>query len=160
MCTTLSKWLFGIPVIALLLACGGDLTLPEGGPPTGSPPPDDRTPAQLLAISGNGQEAETGKRLDDPLTVRLTDQSGRAVSGMIVEFRFRDAEPEAELKPAAAETNENGEASVEVRLGSVAGEHQVEAVFAATNLQATFDLTALERRHGGRGDGDDDDEDD
>jgi hypothetical protein len=159
MCT--SKWLFGIPALAVLLACGSDLTLPGEGPPAGNPPEDDGAPAQLLAVSGSGQAARVGKRLDDPLVVLLTDQSDQPVIGAVVEFSFKGVVPEAELEPAVAETDENGRASVEVRLGSVAGEHQVEAVLPATSLRATFDLTALERDHRGHGDdgGDDDDDD-
>lgn len=159
MCTSISKWLFSISAVPLLLGCGGDLTLPGGEPPAGNPPVDDRTPSQLVAVAGDGQEARVGKRLDDPLVVLVTDQSARPVSGVVVEFHFKDAIPEAEIDPAAAETNDDGKASVEVRLGSVAGDHQVEAVFAATDLRATFDVTALERGHGGHGDEDDEDDD-
>jgi hypothetical protein len=158
MCT--SKWLFGIPTLAVLLGCGGGLTLPGGEPPLGNPPEDDRTPAQLLAVSGDDQEARIGKRLDDPLVARLLDQSTRPIAGVLVEFRFKDPVPEGEIDPAAVETDENGEASVEVWLGSVAGQHQIEASLAATDLSATFDVTALERGRGGHGDDDDGDEDD
>ena len=159
MSTSFSKWLFGIPAITVLLGCGSDLTLPGNEPPPGNPPVDDRAPAQLLAIGGDGQQARVGKRLDDPLVVRLTDQGGRPVSGIVVEFSFKNAIPEAELDPAAAETNEDGKASVEVRLGSLAGQHQVEAV-AATNLRATFGITAVEQGHGGGHDEHDEDDDD
>jgi hypothetical protein len=160
MSTSFSKWLLGIPAITVLLGCGSDLTLPGDGPAGGNPPIDGRTPAQLLAVDGDGQQARVGKRLDDPLVVRLTDQSGRPVSGAIVEFSFKNAIPEAELDPAAAETDEDGEASVEVRLGSIAGEHQVEAALAATDLRATFGITAVEHGRGGGDDEDDDDDDD
>jgi hypothetical protein len=160
MSTSFSKGLFGIPAITVLLGCGSDLTLPGDGPPGGNPPIDDHTPAQLLAVSGDGQQARVGKRLDDPLVVRLTDQNGDPVSGVVVEFRFKNAIPEAELDPAAAETDEEGEASVEVRLGSIAGEHQVEAALAAPDLRATFGITAIEQGHGGDHDEDDDDDDD
>jgi Bacterial Ig-like domain (group 1) len=160
MCT--SKWLFGVLALAVLLGCGSDLTLPGEGPPAGNPPEGDAAPAQLLAWSGSGQAARVGKRLHDPLVVRLTDQSNQPVSGAVVEFSFKDAIPEAELDPAEAETDENGHASVEVRLGSIAGQYQVEASLAATDLRATFDVTALERDHRDQGDngGDDDDDDD
>jgi hypothetical protein len=158
MSTSFSKWLFGIPAITVLLGCGSDLTLPGDGPPGGNPPIDDHAPAQLLAVSGDGQQARVGKRLDKPLVVRLTDQSGNPVSRVVVEFSFKDAIPEAELDPSAAETDEDGEASVEVRLGAIPGEHQVEAALTATDLRATFGITAVEHGHGGGHDEDDDDD--
>jgi hypothetical protein len=159
MCTSFLPRLIPLYLGVALTACGSDLTLPESGPP-----PDDRSPAQLLAISGNGQEARVGRRVDNPLRVRVMDASDRPVVGAPVEFRFEEAAPDAEVDPATTETDEDGYASASVRLGNAAGLHKVEARVpdaTLTNLRTTFDLTAVERSNrGGGGDNDDDDDDD
>jgi hypothetical protein len=143
-----------------LAACGSDLTFPDDG----SPPPDDRSPAALLVISGDDQEARVGRRLSRPLVVRVTDASARGVPGVPVAFGFREAVPDAEVDPTIETTDEDGEASAQVTLGSTAGSHTIEArVAAPRNLVATFGVTALAKGgHGGGGGGgeDDDDEDD
>ena len=131
-----------------LTGCGGSLTLP-----------DDGSPAALRVVSGDGQEAPVGRRLEDPLVVKLTDASSQPISGVPVVFQFKTDVPNAEIDPAEAETDSAGRASAEVRLGSSTGPHEVEArVAASAALRATFVVTALERDRGKDegGDGDDD----
>jgi hypothetical protein len=101
-----------------------------------------------------------GSRLPEPLVVRVRDRAGLPVAHVPLVFRFRDEFPDAEITPAAVETDTNGRASVRVRLGSTAGAKTVEATIdqeAAAAARALFGVTALERRGGG---GDDDDDDD
>jgi hypothetical protein len=151
----------GIPVCIsyrlLVLAtaitgCSGSLTLP-----------DDSSPAALRAVSGDGQQGTVGRRLDDPLVVKLTDASSRPIEGVPVVFEFTSDVPDAEIDPAEAETDSAGRASAEVRLGTSTGPHQVEArVISPAQLSATFVVTAVPREQGkgGKGGGDDDDDDD
>ena len=130
-------------------ACSGDLTLPGDG-----------STAILTVVSGNRQEGTVGDKLDQPLVVRLTDSRSQPVVGIPVLFSFESGTPEARIYSPQAETDSNGEAQAEVRLGTDAGTHIVEA--AAAELRATFDLNALEREKGkgGKGRGEDSDDDD
>ena len=162
MCSSLSRRVFVVALGIALTACGSDLTLPDDG----SPPPDDRSPAVLLVVGGNGQEARVGRKLDQPLVVRVTDASTRPVAGVPVAFAFKEAVPDAEVDPIVT-TDERGEASAEVTLGSTVGSHTVEArVAEPRDLLATFGVTALAKPGhgggggGGGGGGDDDDDDD
>lgn len=142
--------LFPLVLATALIGCGGgNLTLP-----------DDNAPAALLPVSGNGQQGTVGRRLDDPLVVKLTDASSRPISGVAVVFQFTNDVPDAEVDPAEATTDSDGLASARVRLGSSTGPHQIEAQVASpAALSATFVVTALEReRNRGGGGGDDDDD--
>lgn len=131
----------------VLTGCGGSLTLP-----------DDGSPAALRVVSGNGQQAPVGSRLENPLVVKLTDASSRPIAGVPVQFT--SDVPDAQVNPAEELTDSTGRASAEVRLGTVTGPHQVEArVASAAQLRATFVVTAVGRNPGkgghGGGDGDD-----
>jgi hypothetical protein len=133
-----------------LIACGGDLTLP-----------DDTSPAALDVWSGNGQEGTVRTKLDDPLVVRLTDGSARPLEGLAIVFEFTSDVPGAEVSPEQATTDTSGQASAEVRLGTSTGDLQVRARLAtAASVNATFVVTAVERDKKGKGGGDDDEHDD
>lgn len=144
--------LFPILLGSALAACGGDLTLPG-----------EDSPVAILSVeSGNGQEGTVGRRLDDPLVVKLTDASSRPIADVRVAFQFKSDVPDAEVDPEAT-TDSEGLARAEVRLGNSTGSHEIEArVAAPAALSATFVVTAVEqeRGRGGRGGGGDDDEDD
>ena len=126
-----------------MVGCGGgSLTLP-----------DDGSPAALTAVGGNGQEAPVGSTLDNPLVVKLTDASSRPIAGVPVVFQFKIDVPDAQIDPEA-ETDSEGLASAQVRLGTSAGPHEVEArVESAAQLSATFVVTAIARDKGGKGGG-------
>src|SRR4029453_6199625 len=80
-------------VLPALAACaGGDLLLPE-----------DRTPVELRAVSGDGQSAVAGTSVPHPLVVEALDRAGRPVEGAIVRFRFVDPPDGAAIAPAAPE---------------------------------------------------------
>ena len=119
---------------AVLTGCGGgSLILP-----------DDGSPAALRVESGDGQEAPVGSSLADPLVVKLTDASSRPIAGVPVQFK--SDVPDSEVDPAEAQTDDDGLASAEVRLGTSTGPHQIEArVASATQLKATFVATAVAR---------------
>lgn len=137
-----------------LLACGAsDLTLPGNASPT-----------RVLAVSGGGQAGPVNSRLPDPLVVRVQNRAGEPLADVQLVFRFRNEFPDARIEPAEQQTDANGEASVEIRLGSTAGSQTVEATIAqevAPDARAVFGVTALERRGRGRdgGGGDDKDKD-
>jgi hypothetical protein len=137
----------GTLLLLPLAACaGGDLLLPE-----------DRTPVQLRALSGNGQAAPVGSRVPNPLVVEALDRAERPVQGAVIVFRFVDPPDGAAIAPAVSETDPEGLASVEVTLGTPAGDQTVEARLddSSRELSVRFLLTAI-RSNGGGGDDDDD----
>src|SRR4051794_21264545 len=98
--------------LVLALGCsGGDLTLPGNS-----------EPAALTIVSGDGQRADAGTLLDQPLTVQVLDGSSRPVSGTPVQFSFLGDQPGAALDPATVLTDASGQAAAVVRLGEVPGE--------------------------------------
>lgn len=144
----------GTLLLLPLVACtGGDLLLPG------------RTPAQLRAVSGDGQSALVGSPVPNPLVVEVQDGAGRPVEGAVIVFQFVDPPNGAAIAPSATETNSDGLASVEVTLGTPAGDQPVEARVddPARDLHVRFQLTAIRSNTGGGGggggdDGDDDDD--
>ena len=132
------------PLLLGAAACSSELTLPSDG-----------STATLTIVSGNRQVGTVGSRLDQPLVVRLTDSRSQPVVGIPVVFSFESGTSEAKIYSPEAETDSNGEAQAQVRLGTDAGTHIVEA--AAAKLRATFDLNAMEREKGkdGKGGGED-----
>jgi len=138
-------------VLLPLMACsGGDLLLP-----------DDPTPTQLERVSGDGQSAVAGSPVPNPLVVQAKNRAGRPVEGAVILFQFVDPPNGAAIAPSSPETNFDGRASVEVTLGTPAGDQPVEArlVDPAHNLRVTFQLTAIRSNSGGGGGGGDDDDD-
>jgi hypothetical protein len=137
-----------IPVLlgSTLIGCGSDLTLPGEG-----------SPAAVLQIeSGDRQQGTVGRRLSDPLVVKLTNANSEPIEGVRVVFQFKSEVPEAEVDPEAV-TRSDGRAFAEVRLGTSTGPHQIEArVESPAPLSTIFVVTAVERRGGGGGDGDGD----
>ncbi len=141
-----SRLLVGMLLPCAAASCGGsDLTLPGSG-----------SPADLLAFSGDRQEAEAGATLPDPIVVQALDEGGRPVPDAEVAFRF-DGDVGGSVSPASARTNSEGKAEATVRLGSAAGAQLVDAnvVGGPADAVATFRLTAVPRDEGGDGgDGD------
>ena len=149
-------------VMLTLIACSaGDLTLP--GP--GQSGPDQ--PAALKVLSGDGQRAEVGTVLDDPLTVQVLDENSHPVANIRVQFSFLGDLSGAAIDPASIETDEAGRAAAVVRLGELPGEQVIVAAVANTqlsDLRARFSATAVPpdggggdkkggKGHGGNGDG-------
>lgn len=114
------------------------------------------SPAGLEAVSGDGQEAQVGSPLADPLVVRATDEAGRPVQGVRVAFQF-DGDVGGNVAPDTAETDADGRASADIRLGTLTGAQLVDATIVEGPADAvvTFRLTALAPPDdGGGGDGD------
>jgi hypothetical protein len=150
-------------VLLTLIGCSaGDLTVP--GPGQSSPD----QPAALKVLSGDGQEAEAGTLLADPLTVQVLDESSQPVANIRVQFSFLGDLSGAAIDPASIETDEAGRAEAVVRLGELPGEQIIVAAVANTqlaDLRARFSATAVPpddgdgdkkggKGHGGNGNGD------
>jgi hypothetical protein len=151
--------LIGVRVGARPLTMGGLLLLALAGCAGDSLLlPDDRSPTQLRAVSGNGQTGLVGAPVRHPLVVEAIDGSGRPVEGARIMFEFVDPPNGAEIAPPLSETDATGRAEVEVTLGAPAGDQPVEARLAdpESALKVTFLLTAIRPNDG---DGGDDDED-
>ena len=148
-------------VLLTLIGCSaGDLTVP--GPGQSSPD----QPAALKVLSGDGQEAEAGTLLADPLTVQVLDESSQPVAHIRVQFSFLGDLSGAAIDPASIETDEAGRAEAVVRLGELPGEQIIVAAVANTqlaDLRARFSATAVPpddgdgdknggKGHGGNGD--------
>jgi uncharacterized membrane protein YgcG len=135
-------------VLAPAACSDGDLLLPQ----------DDRTPVQLRAFSGSGQSAVVGSPVPHPLVVLAVDRAGHPVQGVVVVFRFVDPPEGAVIAPPAPATDPEGLASVDVTLGSDAGDQPVEARLddSESDLRVRFLLTAIRPSGGGGGGGGDD----
>ena len=142
-------------MLAFAAGCGGDLTLPSGGPDGGGAPEPDR----LRIVDGNGQKAQTGELLSDPLVVQVVDSGAAPVPGSTVEFSFAGDPAGAVLEPAVTITDSSGLASVEVRMGLESGQQEIVARVTGTDLSASFTATATTsgKGKGGHHGGDDED---
>lgn len=139
----------GAAILSIFLsACGGgDLTLPGQ---------DGLAPARLLAVSGDGQRAEAGTVLDQPLAVQVVDDSAQPVARTVVHFGFLGDFSGASLDPDSVLTDSTGRAQAVVRLGDMVGEHVVIAEVANTQsaeLRALFTVISVAADPGGRGRG-------
>lgn len=147
-----ARQLAAAALVMLVSGCAGDdLLLPRDG-----------EPAELRRVSGDQQRATAGDPVEDPLIVEALDRVGRPVSGAVIVFEFVGAPSGAEVAPANAETDADGRASAEVKLGTPAGTQNVEASLddPSRDLSVRFRLIALEPRGGGGGGGGDDGGDD
>jgi len=113
-------------------------------------------------MSGDEQRAEAGTVLDEPLVVRVLDDSARALPNTPVRFSFLGDLSGAEVAPASVLTDEAGRASTIARLGESAGEQVIVAEVVNTelaDLRAQFTATALDpdghgdKKGGGKGHG-------
>lgn len=126
----------GLLLVLLLgpVACGGDnLLLPSSG-----------QPADIQAISGNGQTGTVGQALGSPMVVLVTDPEGRPVSG--VEVAFIPPEGAQLLPNDTVPTGPDGRATVQYTLATVSGQQTIEAraepVVPTASLTTTFSHTA------------------
>jgi hypothetical protein len=147
----------GAAALVITLGCsGGDLTLPH---------PNE--PAALTVVSGDGQQAEPGALLGEPLTVQVLDGSSQPVRQTPVQFSFLGDLPGAGLDPASVLTDDEGRAAAIVRLGEVVGEQVIVAQVTnsqSPDLRARFSATAVSpdgpgggkngKDHGSNGGGD------
>jgi hypothetical protein len=128
-------------VMLTFIGCSaGDLSLP--GPSQSGPD----QPVALEVVSGDGQQAEAGTVLDDPLTVRVLDESSQPVPDIRVRFSFLGDLSGAAVDPASILTDGEGRAAAIVRLGELPGQQVIVAAVANTelpDLRAQFSATAV-----------------
>ena len=99
--------------LLLLVACGGDLTLPNEG-----------QPSALTVARGNNQSGTIGEALIDSLVVRVTDGFDNPVAGVTVVW---SAETGGTVDPATSVTSADGYASTERVLGPAVGTYVTRA---------------------------------
>jgi alpha-tubulin suppressor-like RCC1 family protein/uncharacterized protein YjdB len=115
---TLHRALAPLVAAAVLLACSGD-------GPTGGGGQKPSAPAKVTAASGNEQTATVGTKLSSPLVVKVTDASGKAVSGTTVTWGV--TEGGGSLSSSSSTTDAQGQAQVEWTLGTQAGRNAATA---------------------------------
>ena len=132
--------------VCLLVGCsGGDLTLPDSADP----------PVTLRIVSGDGQRADAGDLLAQPLVVQVLDSDANPVPDARVEFGFLGEVPGAAVDPGLVTTDDEGRAEAFVRLGSETGEHLIIARVVGTaspELSARFSVVATSSGGGGKKD--------
>ena len=135
-------------MVTIMSCASGDLTLPD------QDQPGQARAASLEIVSGDGQRGEAGTVLDEPVTVRVLDDSAHPVPNAVVVFSFLGDFSGAALDPPSALTDEAGRAAAIVRLGELLGEQVVEAeVLNAQlpDLRARFTAVAVPPGSGGDG---------
>ena len=83
-------------------------------------------PAELLSMSGNGQEGMVGESLPSPLVVEVRDGSGSPISGVTVEWAVTAGD--GSMNVSNSNTDGSGRAEVLWTLGTVSGLNQATAV--------------------------------
>jgi uncharacterized protein YhjY with autotransporter beta-barrel domain len=78
---------------------------------------DSRTASAVTIISGGNQSGRLGQALPEPLVVRVVDDTGAPVSGVVV--RWAVTRGNATLNPTSSTTGADGRASTTVTLNSV-----------------------------------------
>ncbi|UCF06407.1 MAG: hypothetical protein JSV33_05080 [bacterium] len=113
-------------VILLMPACEEDPT--KSGLP----------PQRIEIESGNNQIDRITAHLPEPLVVKVSNQIGDPMMGIMVTFSTDDLN--AEVNPPEAATDASGLASCQFRLGTEPGEQHVKALIAEDST--TFTITA------------------
>jgi hypothetical protein len=101
---------------ALILGCGGDLTLPTSS----------GEGVVLSILGGNGQTGTVGQELPEPLVVGV-ESGGAPVEGHKVAFVVAGDPAAGGLEPDTAVTGPDGRAVARWVLGTEPGPHEVEA---------------------------------
>jgi hypothetical protein len=96
-------------------------------------------PASLEKFSGDGQSAPVNDELPEPLVVRLLDQYGNGVNGMVVEWRT--CEDEGGYNTS---TDSEGYASAFQPTGPTPGVFCAKAISGVLTVQFTYTVTGTE----------------
>ena len=102
-----------------------------------------RSPQALAKLSGDGQQALSGTRFEDPLVVEVFDQNGVILPGAVVAFEV--TEGEGTLSVSVDTTDARGRASTFLTIGAGSGTLTVEVRVTGLEPQI-FTLTAIARR--------------
>ena len=108
----------------------------------------EETVTALAVASGNGQGAEEGSALGEPIVVRATDAEGEAVEGAVIVFAPADGDGVAE--PDSAATDSTGTAQTTWTLGDHAGEQHLTATVAAPDAPSAQAVATATRRRPNR----------
>jgi hypothetical protein len=122
-------------LLLVLAGCSNDLTLPT----------DSGLGLDLSRVNGDGQRGTVGAPLPAPLVVRVL-ASGNGVAGRRVVFSAVGEGAALQLDPDTALTDAKGDAVSTWVLGTVAGEHRVEARLVADDVApppVTFSAEAV-----------------
>ncbi len=119
--------LAGSLLFGMLAACNSDSTKPP-------------TPAAVTAVSGPALTGTVGEFTSTPLTVRVTDAGGTALSNQTVTFSVTDGG--GTVSPTTVTTSSTGEATATWRLGQTAGVQRAQAVVAGVSTGVTFTASA------------------
>jgi hypothetical protein len=96
----------------------------------------------LRIVRGNQQSALRGTTLPHRLTVRVTDQQGRPVSGVSVRFRILSGGGTLEGSTQIDRvSNTSGLSEAQITLGASAGTATIEAAFGNGNRRRTVTFT-------------------
>lgn len=126
----LRRVLLSIAVISLVTACGSDSPTDGGG----SVPP-----AQVIAVSGGGQEGPVGAKLPNLLVIKVTDARGKPVVGSSVTWAV--VAGGGTLSDSVSTTDAQGLTQVEWTLGTRVEQNTATASVSGLS-PATFTATA------------------
>lgn len=117
-----------------VVACGG------GGGDGGGGGGDSTAPASIEIVAGTGQAGVVGTELPSPLSVRVADAAGRAVSGVTVAWAVTAGG--GTVNPASSATDVGGIASTRWTLGTTPGPNTSTATVVGLSA-ATFNANAV-----------------
>lgn len=94
----------------------------------------------IVLSSGDKQMGATGAALPSPLVVQVNDDKGTAVTGALVEFQGPAG---VRFDPAAVLTDSSGQATTNVRLGTIAGRDPLSATTPGNAHPATVQVAEI-----------------
>ena len=106
---------------------------------------------RLVRVSGDGQSAQAGTEVPDPLVVRLMDAAGNGIPNRAVTWVV--AGGGGSISPVTSTTDQDGNASARWTLGSSSGTNTLNAVVSGVGVLA-FSAMATSPGGGGGGGGD------
>ncbi|RPI00710.1 MAG: hypothetical protein EHM72_08445, partial [Calditrichaeota bacterium] len=135
-----SSWLLGNPGLNMVEAQAPFL---EGNPVIFEAIAQTGQAANLLKYDGDGQSGYVGLSLAKPFIAKITDANGFPVSEQEIKFTLKQGQggyfDQFDVKTKTAYTNNEGQASVTLTLGSVLNEeHVVEAVAVNTTISPAY----------------------
>jgi hypothetical protein len=106
----------------------------------GTSPPPAGPPARIEVTSGATFTGLVGTRLETPLAVRVTDDQGRSVKGVVVNFAL--VQGAGSVSPRAVTTGSRGTAETRLTFGVAAGRYRVIATVSGVSVVREFSGTA------------------
>jgi hypothetical protein len=120
----------GLVATAFSASCSAT---PDTGTPAGPP-------AAIASFAGDQQTGLVGSTLVSPLTVKVTDATGAAVSGVTVTWTVTDGG--GTVAPTTSTTDASGRAITVLTLGATIGPQAVTASVVSVGSPAVFTVTA------------------